>query len=119
MYYTLENTTDTDYEMPPVDELRVNARLKREKGLSSASLMKIDDRTFIPAKQRMRFAVHLRYPVTEVFADNPTTKEEQRKKWTGIIAYLNKDLPNVDGFVIFDQIHRYQINLPGWSSDLN
>src|SRR5579885_1176574 len=33
-YYTLENTTDTDYHMPTTDLLEIDGRLKHEKSLS-------------------------------------------------------------------------------------
>lgn len=116
-YYTLENTTGNDYHMPPQDQLEVNGRLKIEKSLTSSSdIVTLDkDQIFIPAKERRRFAVHLHYPVTESFEPEPKTTEERRKKRKLIADYMNNELANLAGFVVFDNASRYQINLPnGW-----
>jgi hypothetical protein len=118
-YYTLENMTDIDYYMPPLDQLELDGRLKRERSITSTrGLVTLDnDRVFIPAKQRRRLVVHLHYPVKESFGPDPKTKEEQRKRWTLIADYMKNQLPNFDGFIVFDSTNRYQINLPnGWDN---
>jgi hypothetical protein len=59
LHYTLENTTDHDYHMPPKEQLELDARLKRERSLSGGSSLNTLDKdpVFIPAKQRRRFDV--------------------------------------------------------------
>ena len=118
LYYTLENTTDSDYHMPPQEQLEVDARLKREKSLSGdTGILTLDkEQVFIPAKQRRRFSLHLNYSMTKSWGPEPKTKQEQRERWKLIADYLNKELTNLDGFVVFDSTNRFQINLPGWSN---
>ncbi|MGO9094051.1 MAG: hypothetical protein ACLQGV_02415 [Bryobacteraceae bacterium] len=119
LYYTLENTTEIDYRMPAEEQIEVDGRLKREKSLTSGSLhLPLDkEPVFIPSGQRRRFAVHLHYPMKVDLGPEPRTKEEHRKKWKLIADYMKKELPNLDGFVVFDSANRYQINLPnGWDN---
>lgn len=119
LHYTLENTTDSDYQMPPQEQLVLDGKMKREKSLATGGgLYSVDkEHIFIPAKQRIRFTVTLEYPVMEKFGPDPKVKEEYRKKFKLIADYIKKEFPNLDGFVVFDTTNRYQINLPnGWDN---
>jgi hypothetical protein len=117
-YYTLENTTDFDYRMPPREQIELNGKLQRENSLSANDqLLTVDEQPiFLPAKQRKRFGVHLRYSVKQDFGPQDT-KENRRKRWKAIADYMNNEVANLDGFVIFDPQLRYQINFPnGWKN---
>ena len=168
--YTLENTTDFDYRLPDKSRAVVMAKLKKEKSLSDDSgYIKVDYPVFVPAKQRLRFFIHIPYSYTEPldfysvirdpnflglplkekhkvllsigqdFARLPKIEQDRilyciqagrdypekleacatREQWETyrkkLAAYVNKQMPNLDGFVLFDNINRYQIDFPkGW-----
>lgn len=119
LYYTLENTTEADYRTPKKDQLEINGRLRRENSLSAGgSLISIDeDENFLPPKQRRRFAVHLGYPMNAELGPTPQTKEDYRRQWQVIANFMKKELHNINGFVIFDTVNRYEIELPnGWDN---
>jgi hypothetical protein len=118
LYYTLENTTDIDYHVPPQEQLVIDLWLKREKSLmGSGDLVRLDhDTAFVPAKQRAQLCVHLRYPMTATLGPNPKTLEEFQARWRLLSAYMQKGFYDVEGLVLFDDVKRYEINLPsGWS----
>ena len=127
IYYTLENTTDIDYHMPPQEQLEVDGRLKLDKSLTAplnsapvgSSLLKLDkEQIFIPAKQRRWFIAHLNnWVVPKNFGPEPKTSEEYSKRRKLIEDYMKKELHDLDGFVVFDSTNRYEINLPnGWDN---
>ncbi len=123
LHYTLENTTDIDYHMPPQEQLELDGRLKREKSLtgSSGTVTLDKEQVFIPARQRRLFNLNLIYTgtesPTESFGPDPKTKEEHRQRANRIADFVKMEYSNLDGFVLFDGTNRYQINLPnGWDS---
>lgn len=118
MYYTLENKTDFDYRMPARNQIEFNAKLKRENSLSANSqLLSLDEQpVFLPANQRVRISVHLRYPVKKDFGPEDTRANRDKRR-KAIADYLNEEFTNLDGFVVFDLQNRYQINFPnGWKT---
>ena len=117
LYYTLENTTDLDYRMPHQDQLEINSRLRRENSLSGGKGLTVDSQdTFIPARQRKRFAIHVAYPMNDPLGPDKT-KEDRRKQWQIIANFMKAELPNLNGFVIFDPVARYEIVFPnGWDN---
>ncbi len=116
VYYDLENTTQNDYYLPPRGQLQLAERLRRENSLSDGRHFALDEEPiFIPAKQRRRIAVHLFYPD---FCDvGPEGKHARSARWKLITGCLKRDIPDLNGFVLFDTANRYQINLPnGWDN---
>jgi hypothetical protein len=90
LYYTLENTTDLDYRLPPRDQIELNAKLRRQNSLSTNDqLLTLDDRPiFFPAKQRIRIGVHLAYSVTKDFGPQENTSLAFVKKLTNYNTLL-------------------------------
>jgi hypothetical protein len=72
---------------------------------------------FVPAKKRVRFAIHLTpygYPGKE--KENPDLAERRRYRHA-IEKYLAEELTNLDGFDLLDESNRYEINFPsGWKT---
>jgi hypothetical protein len=116
-YYILENTTDFDYHVPPRDQLQFSAKLSDENSLvSDDKLLMLDKRdTLLPAKQRLRVAVHLAYRVEDNFGPSETSEQRhQRRK--AIETYLSTKSSNLNGFAAFDLQNRYEIDFPnGWT----
>lgn len=118
-YYTLENNTDFDYKISFLSDVVLLAKLKRGDSLSGKindKFFQPDYRILLPARQRIRFAIHLGYPyVYDIPRKEDATDEEKEKYRNELKAYASKKFSNLNGFVIFDEKHRYQINFPkGW-----
>lgn len=115
--YVLENTTDYDYELNEFSNHVLMARLKRQKGLSQVGdAVKVDYPIYIPAKQRLSIHVNLLGPYTYPKRLRRNASREEREKHNQEVAkYVNENMGNLDGFVLFDKEHHYQIDLPkGW-----
>jgi hypothetical protein len=117
-YYVLENTTNADYRVQEPSGTSILGRLKTENSLTPpiVKLVEIDYPIFIPAKQRGRYSISLqpyKYPGGKLKDD--ASKEERDVYRKAISAYVNEKLNNLDGFVLFDETNRYEINFPkGW-----
>lgn len=116
-YYTLQNNTDYDYRIADATNVTLLAKLERQKSLSGSKndqYLKFDFPLLVPAKQRLRLAIHLDYPSGKQ-SKAEATKDEREKYKNELSVLLNVTVPNLDGFAIFDESNRYQIDLPkGW-----
>lgn len=137
-YYHLQNTTDTDYRVgsvPPYNvmimaktkSLHVSSNAIRSREGSeilpieelqtlepSGDWLSMDDSVFIPAKQTVRVAVRLGYAYAERLKMNPTS-DEKRAYQEKLAVHVADRFSTLDGFVVFDEWNRYQIDLPrGW-----
>lgn len=138
-YYLVENTTPVDYKVSSSSELSLAARLKQQKSLTMDREQKsllLDYPIFVPAHERVLLAVHLPgYSYSsETAVDNairgtpkdPWEKYEvppspgldtTEKHRENVKAYVGRILKNLDGFVLFDESRRYQIEFPrDWTS---
>jgi hypothetical protein len=114
-YYTLENRTDIDYKISESSDVIVMGKLEKQKSLTGDSKgedLKPDHPILIPAKERIRFGIHLGYPYKKKMKEG-STKEEKKQYREELRKYVSEELPNLDGFVLFDERNRYQIDFPG------
>lgn len=108
-YYILENKTDRDYQLPDHFDVTVMSKLKEGTLSFDNGSYRGDEDLFLPAKQRVRFAVHSSWRCPDAAADPSAVG--------ALAAYVNRLAPALDGFVVFDQKNRYEIELPkGWSA---
>jgi hypothetical protein len=111
--YDLENTTDSDYRLSNDPKLLIVGRLKSNTSLKPEDSMQIENPIFLPARNRTRIALKVNYSFnwpTQMFPGQvgPVTQE----KFRSFVAGKTADL---QGFVLFDEAARYQIELPaGW-----
>jgi hypothetical protein len=115
-WYTLANETEFDFRMTSEHSVHLMSKLQRQGSLapSSEGLEKFDLPVFIPARQKLQYGIHVVYPYAERSKENSTADEKRdyRKRLT---SWINQELPNLNGFAIFDDDHRYQIDFPkGW-----
>ena len=113
-YYTLQNNTDYDYRITDASNFTLMGKLEKQKSLSGAKgdrFLKFDFPLLLPAKQRLRFAIHLDYPYDKK-SKAEATKDEREKYRKELSAFLKEKTPNLDGFAIFDELNRYQIDFP-------
>lgn len=111
LYYILENTTSADYELQHSSKARLMQKLKRQDSLIDGEGVLYDSPLFIPAKNKVRFAIKLDASFKEYFPSNILTQD--REKRTKLIAeFANAEMTNLNGFVLFDETNRYEIVFP-------
>jgi hypothetical protein len=114
--YDLENTTDSDYHLSNDPKVLIMGRLKSNTSLKPEDSMQIENPIFLPARNRIRIALEVNnsfnWP-TQMFPGQvgPVTQE----KFRSFVAGKTADL---QGFVLFDEAARYQIELPGGWQEL-
>ena len=92
-------------------------KLERQESLSGTKgddYLTIDFPILLPAKQRLRFAIHFKLHYEKESRSNATQveKEKFRKE---LAAFLKEKAPNLNGFALFDELKRYQIDFGrGW-----
>ena len=106
-WYALENTTSQDLTLTSGSEVDIKGKLTS--GILSAcgNCINVSYPVFIPAHHSIQIPIELTYAY-------PTDRKRQEKE---IEQYLTKEMSGLDGFVMFDKEHRYEIELPaGWKS---
>jgi hypothetical protein len=114
-YYVLENKTAQDYRLEKGSSTALMAQLERQKSLTTdQDYLTIDLPLFIPAGQRQRVGVHLRYSFDEALPEKAS--DEQRKAYKEKLQkYMNDEMSNLNGFSLFDEKNRYEVRFPkGW-----
>ena len=106
--YELTNYADLDCRLADGPSLVVMSRLRSDHSLSSQEDIRLSYPTFLPTRQRARVALELRYPFA--WPDDTDPGMEGKLK-----EFVNQRLAEIEGFVLFDQVDRYQIEFPnGW-----
>jgi len=110
--YSVENTTDLDYHIERDSQIRVTARSKD--GTFSQPLPReqrvLELPVFIPAKQKALLT--LRIVLSAIPERDAAESDEQYHEQ--LRAYCDSHIGGVGEFVVFDDVSRYQINLPRW-----
>lgn len=113
IYFVLQNTTEEDYRLEESSGTVIDAKLSKGALSYCSECIKLDYPIYIPAKQSLQISINFRYHFPKTLPKE--TAEERKALHKEVAAYLTSDLPGLDGFVIFDQEKRYEINLPpGW-----
>ena len=107
--YTLQNATDTDYEIGSETEIRITFK-NRDGSLTEPlpkELVTLRRPVFIPAKQKAMSRISL------VFGNVPQKKttETDEQYHERLRTFCKEEIGDA-GFVLFDENNRYQINLP-------
>lgn len=104
--YDLDNSSDTDYHLAKGPGVEIMRRLKSSGSFSSEKPVTLTSAAFVPAKNRTRIALE----VAESFPWPARVDASSENRFRQLVA---QEVADLDGFVIFDQSHRYQIDLPG------
>jgi hypothetical protein len=116
--YLVKNKTGQDYELIEgsakiMAKLQDSGSLLHDPQLTSSATLKYP--LFIPTGQSVSLEIHV--PAYGFNVAPPTDRKsaeysEYRRK---LLAFLEDEMGNLGGFVLFDNIHRYQITFPvGW-----
>src|SRR5258708_15991593 len=120
--YSLENTTDRNYDFYPTnvamfanlsesfsDASQHDPALSKDFGDYQIDTPTIDGPPFIPAHNRARFQVRVVYQVPSDFS------EKDKADTNMAIKQVGRRLKVLKSIVLFDQSNRYRIDLPkGW-----
>ena len=111
--YAVQNTTEMDYELESSSNIKVLAKTT-DGSLSQplpANAAELTTRVFIPARQKGSLEVAL------TFSSMPTkTSTESDEEFHEKLRTFLKKYDVIETFVLFDNNHRYQVNLPKWAS---
>jgi len=111
--YIVENTTDSDYYFPK-DNKSAFIVLPENKGLSQDKSFEWDSGVYIPSKQKIEVSFRVSHEYTESFLKENCKNEDKK-----VTAFILRRLEEMDGFVIFDSLLRYQIDFPDtWEEEM-
>ncbi len=115
--FTLQNSTDVDYQVQDDSSIHLGAMLQRSKAFSfdKSDFLKTDYPIYVPAKSRVRFKLHVHYPYS--IREDLTASDDVRHDWeTKICKFANDEFSNLSGFVLMDERSRFQVTMPnGWT----
>jgi hypothetical protein len=103
-FYDLENRTDSDYRLSSGPNVVIMSRLQSSGILSSDQQISLDATAFVPAKNRTRIALE----ITHAF-EWPVQRDAAAEKQ--LRQFVVDQISGLEGFVLFDQATRYQIEL--------
>ncbi|MGH9685571.1 MAG: hypothetical protein ACRD5K_00580 [Candidatus Acidiferrales bacterium] len=103
--YDLENRTDRDYQLTPGPGAVVMRRLKADGSLSSDRDARLVSAAFVPINDRTRITMEM----TESFGWPAKQDDAADQK---LRDFVTREAAGLQGFVIFDQSSRYEIELP-------
>ncbi|HKV05811.1 MAG TPA: hypothetical protein VJO53_12000 [Candidatus Acidoferrales bacterium] len=111
LFYDLDNKTDTDYRLASGPNVVIMCHLRPTGSLSSDLQVGLETAVFVPAGNRARIALTMNRPFSWPAQKDDAAAVQFRQ-------FVNIQLTGVQGFVIFDQKSRYQIELPVISPEL-
>ena len=110
--YVLENKTGADFRIEGPPQAVVMHKYPKGGGLAQAPELKWDHPLFLPAGQKVRFTLEL--PIA--YGNDPVAQEAEEVD--KITKFFAPHLDKVDGFVLFDEARRLQVELPsGWRDE--
>jgi hypothetical protein len=120
--YVLENKTDRDYELQSYATPKIAGKLQDTGsfvGFDNQNELLLKLPIFVPAHQKTRISLTLpSYGFSSPnHLSNTSSDDERRKYYAAVAAHVTQNMSNLDGFVVFDESQRYQIELPnGWKN---
>ena len=121
--YVLQNNTDKDYELQTYSAAKIAGKLQDTgslTGFATQEEFSLKLPIFVPAHQKTRINITLpNYGFSSpVHLTSASSDDERRQHNAAVVAYVTKRMSNLDGFVLFDDNSRYQIELPnGWKNE--
>lgn len=111
-FYDLENTTDFDYRIENGPKTNFLSRLKSDGSLSSEEQPRLDHPAFVPARNRTHIGLELVRPFLWPAQGGEASDQKFRE-------FVKRQTNNLEGFVLFDENTRYQVELRGGWPDID
>jgi putative methionine-R-sulfoxide reductase with GAF domain len=110
--YDLENNTDIDYHLADIPGVFIVAR-GTDGSLNQVEALRVSYPTFVPAKQRVRIAIEDARSFAWPRESDPGSDDKLKN-------FVRERLENIAGFVLFDEVDHFQVELPsGWATIAN
>lgn len=112
--YVVENNSDIDYRINSMSGVSLGAKSKGYLAMCDDCVSLTILPAFIPAHQKVLVPVELKYKIpgdlkTEL---NRTTSDNESNV---VQSYVERNYTHLEGFVLFDENTRYEIDFPrGW-----
>jgi hypothetical protein len=103
--YDLQNRTSSDYQLTPGPSAVIMERLKADGSLSSDPDTRLVSAAFVPTNNRTRITVEMTEPFNWPAKQDVGADQSFRD-------FVHRAAASLEGFVIFDQASRYEIELP-------
>jgi hypothetical protein len=129
-HYTLENSMNFDYRIEDESNVVIMKKLrKQQNSILDAGTFRGDFPVFVPARQRLQFAIHtqMRYTPDQVIIvpleelekieilKGHAKQEAENRFRKKLATFVKEEMTSLDGFVLFDKENHYQIDFPkGW-----
>jgi hypothetical protein len=114
-WYVLDNHTDEDFRISDPLEIEAEAQIDSNVLSMCSDCVKLRYPIFIPAQRSLQIPVEFTYVYPN--AKVPKNAEERKQEIREIEDYLRTEMPRLTGFVLFDRLHRYEIDLnSGWKN---
>jgi hypothetical protein len=108
--YNLENHTDVAYRLADVPDIFIMARLKVDGSLSQEKALRLSYPVIVPPRQRVRIAIEDECLFAWPHAMDSGLDDKLKD-------FVKERLENIAGFVLFDEIAHWQVELPsGWAT---
>ncbi len=111
--YEVENRTDVDYQVESNSQIKVMVKNESDGSFSRPipeEQKPLDLPVFIPARKKAGLAIRLQLSGIPVRAPSEADAQYHER----LRAYLQDHLVGLGGFAIFDDLNRYEIDLPRW-----
>jgi hypothetical protein len=102
--YDLDNKTGTDYRLASGPNVVIMTRLQPSGSLTAAQQVSLDSAAFVPANNRTRISIEISRPF-----DWPTQRDSSADRQ--LRQFVADQVAGLQGFVLFDQANRYQIEM--------
>lgn|GEM_PF-2506442 len=103
--YDLQNQTSRDYQLTPGPSAVIMKRLKTDGSLSSDPDSRLVSAAFVPTNNRTRITLEMTEPFNWPAKQDAAADQSFRD-------FVHRAASSLEGFVIFDQASRYEIELP-------
>jgi len=107
-FYDLDNRTNIDYRLSSGPDVVIMNRLQPTGSLSSDEPINLDSAAFVPARNRTRVALEISHAFNWPVQKDAAAERQVRQ-------FVADQVAGVEGFVLFDQATRYQIELAALS----
>jgi hypothetical protein len=111
--YTLQNNTNQDYRLDGHEDLELVNKLSTEKSIyrQTEKSPHIRFPVFVPAHGRTTFL----FDEPSEYTGKKDDEGDAERHRADVQEFVKENYRNVNGFILFDHTHRYQIDLPkGW-----
>lgn len=103
--FELENRTSSDFQLTPGPSAIIMKRLKADGSLTSDPAAHLTSAVFLPTNNRTRITLEVSEPFNWPAKQDAAADQSFRE-------FARNEVSGLDGFVIFDQASRYEVDLP-------